>query len=161
MFEPSLTKGVIIVVLIAIYKNMNKQKIILVTLRLTMSFIFLWAFFDKLFGLGFATTTAKAWINGGSPTTGFLTFGVKGPFVEIFQSLAGLMVVDWLFMLGLLFVGTTLLLNRYVFWGAISGIIMMLLMWLSLLFPENNPFVDDHIVYSLVLALFAINDKKE
>lgn len=140
---------------------MNKQKIILVTLRLTMSFIFLWAFFDKLFGLGFATTTAKAWINGGSPTTGFLTFGVKGPFVEIFQSLAGLMVVDWLFMLGLLFVGTTLLLNRYVFWGAISGIIMMLLMWLSLLFPENNPFVDDHIVYSLVLALFAINDKKD
>jgi thiosulfate dehydrogenase [quinone] large subunit len=140
---------------------MNKEKIILVTLRLTMSFIFLWAFFDKLFGLGFATTTAKAWINGGSPTTGFLTFGVKGPFVEIFQSLAGLMVVDWLFMLGLLFVGTTLLLNRYVFWGAISGIIMMLLMWLSLLFPENNPFVDDHIVYSLVLALFAINDKKD
>lgn len=161
MFESFLTKSVIIVVLIAIYKNMNKQKIILVTLRLTMSFIFLWAFFDKLFGLGFATTTAKAWINGGSPTTGFLTFGVKGPFVEIFQSLAGLMVVDWLFMLGLLFVGTTLLLNRYVFWGAISGIIMMLLMWLSLLFPENNPFVDEHIVYSLILALFAINDKKE
>lgn len=161
MFELSLTKSAIIIVLIAIHKYMNKQKITLVTLRLTMSFIFLWAFFDKLFGLGFATTTAKAWINGGSPTTGFLTFGVKGPFVEIFQSLAGLMVVDWLFMLGLLFVGTTLLLNRYVFWGAISGIIMMLLMWLSLLFPENNPFVDDHIVYSLVLALFAINDKKD
>lgn len=138
---------------------MNKEKIILVALRLTMSFIFLWAFFDKLFGLGFATTTAKAWINGGSPTAGFLTFGVKGPFVEIFHSLAGLVVVDWLFMLGLLFIGLTLLINRYVLWGAISGIIMMLLMWLSLLFPENNPFIDDHIVYALVLALLALNDK--
>ncbi len=138
---------------------MNKEKIILVTLRLTMSFIFLWAFFDKLFGLGFATTTAKAWINGGSPTAGFLTFGVKGPLSDIFHSLAGLVVVDWLFMIGLLFIGLTLLINRYVFWGAISGIIMMFLMWLSLLLPENNPFVDEHVVYALVLALLALGDK--
>lgn len=140
---------------------MNKEKIILVALRLTMSFIFLWAFFDKVFGLGFATTASKAWINGGSPTTGFLTMGVKGPFVEIFHSLAGLVVVDWLFMLGLLFIGLTLLINRYVLWGAISGIVMMLLMWLSLLFPENNPFIDEHIVYALVLALLALKDYKK
>ncbi|MFA6076456.1 MAG: hypothetical protein WC735_00035 [Candidatus Paceibacterota bacterium] len=139
---------------------MNIQKIVFLKLRFVMSFIFLWAFFDKTFGLGFATTAEKAWIHGGSPTTGFLSFGVKGPFTEIFHSLAGVAVVDWLFMLGLLFIGLTLLFNKYVLWGAIAGIIMMLLMWLAVLFPENNPIIDEHIVYALVLALFAIRSRK-
>ena len=53
-------------------KFMNKQKIVNIMLRFAMGFIFLWAFFDKVFGLGFATTADKAWIRGGSPTTGFL-----------------------------------------------------------------------------------------
>ena len=125
-----------------------------------MSFIFIWAFVDKMFGLGFATPGSKAWINGGSPTTGFLSGGVKGPFADIFHSLAGVAVVDWLFMLGLLFIGLTLLLRRYVFWGAIAGISMMVLMYLALLFPENNPLIDEHIVYALVLALLAIKSKR-
>ncbi len=139
---------------------MNIQKIVFLKLRFVMAFIFLWAFFDKLFGLGFATTSDKAWLNGGSPTTGFLSGGVKGPFAEVFHSLAGLAIVDWLFMLGLLFIGLTLLLNRYVFWGSMVGIIMMTLMWLALLFPSNNPIVDEHIVYALVFALFALKGKK-
>ena len=138
---------------------MNIQKIVMLKLRFVMSFIFLWAFIDKVFGLGFATTTEKAWIHGGSPTTGFLSFGVRGPFVEFFHSLAGVVVVDWLFMLGLLFVGLTLLLNKYVLWGALAGITMMVLMWLALLFPENNPIIDEHIVYALVFALLAIKSK--
>ena len=140
---------------------MNKQKIIFIVLRLVMGFVFFWAFIDKTFGLGFATTGAKAWINGGSPTTGFLTFGVKGPFASFFHSLAGVAVVDWLFMLGLLFVGLTLIFNRYVKWGCIAGIIMMVLMYLSLLFPENNPIIDEHIVYVLVLALIGLRVGKQ
>ncbi len=138
---------------------MYKEKNILVTLRLFMGFIFLWAFFDKTFGLGFATTSEKAWINGGSPTYGFLTHAVKGPFADIFSSLAGIAVVDWMFMLGLLFVGLTLILKRYVVWGCIVGAVMLALMYLALLFPENNPLIDDHLVYILVLALIAY--KKE
>jgi thiosulfate dehydrogenase [quinone] large subunit len=63
-----------------------------------MGLIFLWAFFDKLLGLGFATKAENAWINGGSPTSGFLLHGTKGPFAEFFQSLAGIPTVDWLFM---------------------------------------------------------------
>ncbi len=139
---------------------MSIEKIVFLKLRFVMSFIFLWAFFDKLLGLGFATVSEKAWVNGGSPTTGFLSFGVKGPFAEFFHSLAGVAFVDWLFMAGLLFIGLTLLFNRYVFWGAIAGIIMMTLMWLALLFPTNNPIIDEHIVYALVLALLAIKSKK-
>jgi thiosulfate dehydrogenase [quinone] large subunit len=140
---------------------MNIQKIVWLKLRFVMSFIFLWAFFDKLFGLGFATTSEKAWIHGGSPTTGFLTGGVQGPFAPLFHSLAGVALVDWLFMLGLLLTGLTLLLNRYVRLGAIAGIVMMLLMWLAVLFPANNPIIDEHIVYALVLALLAIKSKAD
>ncbi|OGI68137.1 hypothetical protein A2738_03070 [Candidatus Nomurabacteria bacterium RIFCSPHIGHO2_01_FULL_42_15] len=132
---------------------MNKQKIVFIALRLVMGFIFLWAFLDKTFGLGFATTAEKAWINGGSPTTGFLANAVKGPFAEIFHSLAGVAVVDWLFMLGLLFAGLTLIFNKYVKWGCVAGSLIFLLMYLSLLWPENNPIIDEHIVYILVLAL--------
>ncbi|HEY4478611.1 MAG TPA: hypothetical protein VI775_02095 [Candidatus Paceibacterota bacterium] len=140
---------------------MNIQKIILIKLRIVMSLIFLWAFFDKLLGLGFATLKENAWINGGSPTAGFLSHAVKGPFANIFQSLSGMVIVDWLFMLGLLFIGLTLLFNKYIFWGAVSGIIMMILMWLSLLFPENNPIIDDHIVYALVLAFLAVKSRNK
>lgn len=125
-----------------------------------MGFIFLWAFLDKVFGLGFATIAAKAWINGGSPTSGFLSFAVKGPFSEIFHSLSGLVVVDWLFMLGLLFVGVTLMFNRYVKLGCLAGSLMLFLMYLALLLPENNPIIDDHIIYILVLALMATKDDK-
>lgn len=139
---------------------MNIEKIAFLKLRFVMGFIFLWAFLDKLFGLGFATASEKAWINGGSPTMGFLSNAPQGPFADIFKSMAGLAVVDWLFMLGLLFVGITIFFNRYVKWGSLAGIVMLLLMWLAVLPPENNPIVDDHIVYAIVLAILAIKSKR-
>ncbi|MEK7219297.1 MAG: hypothetical protein AAB687_01315 [Patescibacteria group bacterium] len=134
---------------------MKKQKFIETVLRLVMSFIFLWAFFDKVFGLGFATIADKAWINGGSPTYGFLSIAAKGPFASIFHNLAGMPIVDWLFMGGLLFVGLTLLFNKYVKLGCVAGVLMLVLMYLALLFPVNNPIIDDHIIYALVLLLIA------
>lgn len=115
----------------------------------------MWAFIDKTFGLGFATTKANAWINGGSPTSGFLEHAVSGPFVDFFHSLAGMAVVDWLFMIGLFVVGMTLIFNRYVKLGAYTGCAMLALMYLSLLFPGNNPLIDEHIVYILMLLLIA------
>ncbi len=139
---------------------MKIHNLVWVKLRIIMALIFLWAFFDKTFGLGFATKPEASWINGGSPTTGFLLHGTEGPFAQIFQSLAGSAIVDWLFMLGLLGVGLTLLFNRYVKWGAIFGSIMMILMWLATFPPENNPLIDDHIVYIAVLAVLAIEHKK-
>jgi thiosulfate dehydrogenase [quinone] large subunit len=139
---------------------MNIKKFVYIKLRFVMAFIFLWAFIDKVFGLGFATKPESSWVNGGSPTYGFLNFGVEGPFAEIFKGLIGIQLVDWMFMLGLLFIGLTLLLNRFVLWGAIAGIIMMTLMWLATFPPENNPLVDEHIVYILVLTILAITSKK-
>jgi len=133
------------------------KKIIWLKLRLVMGLIFLWAFVDKLFGLGFATKSENSWLNGGSPTSGYLMGAVHGPLAEFFKSLAGIVVVDWLFMIGLLFVGITLLVNRFVIWGAIAGSVMLFLMWISAFPPANNPILDDHIVYILVLILLAQN----
>jgi len=117
--------------------------------------MFAWAFLDKLFGFGFATTVDKAWINGGSPTMGFLSFATKGPFADLFKGMAGVALVDWFFMMGLLFVGVTMLINRYVKWGAWAGAVMVILMYLAVLPPENHPLLDDHIVYALVFLLLA------
>jgi len=136
------------------------KKFTLPALRLAMGFIFIWAFVDKLFGLGFATKSENSWLNGGSPTTGFLNNATHGPFAELFKSLAGVMVVDWLFMLGLLGVGLTLILNKKVVWGAIAGSVMMALMYLAAIPPANNPIIDDHIIYILVLSLLAIKGKE-
>jgi thiosulfate dehydrogenase (quinone) large subunit len=139
---------------------MNIQKITWMKLRIVMALIFLWAFFDKLFGLGFATKSTSAWISGGSPTYGFLTFGTKGPLAEFFQSLAGLPVIDWMFMLGLLFIGITFLFKKWMLLGAIAGAVLMMLMWLASFPPANNPLIDEHIVYALVLVLIALEHKR-
>lgn len=137
------------------------KKIVWLALRLSMGLIFLWAFVDKLFGLGFATVSERAWINGGSPTSGFLMNATRGPLAEFFKSLAGMPVVDWLFMLGLLGVGLTLLLNRMVVLGALAGSIMLFLMYIAVFPPENNPLIDDHVIYILVLALLALKSKEK
>ena len=125
-----------------------------------MSFIFLWAFADKTFGLGMATLSENAWIKGVSPTSGFLLRGTSGPLAEFFQGLANHGVVDWLFMAGLLGIGLGLLMRRYVKWASLAGIIMMLLMYLATFPPENNPLIDEHIIYILVLAVLAIESRR-
>lgn len=138
------------------------NKTISLLLRFSLGFIFLWAFLDKTFGLGFATPSSNAWISGGSPTSGFLSYAVKGPFASFFQSLSGNHFVDMIFMAGLLFVGLTLILNRFVTWGSIAGLLMVVLMYLAVLPPENNPVIDDHIIYAILFVHFIIlNRKKE
>ncbi len=135
----------------------------LVGLRLAIGFEFLWAFFDKTFGLGYSTPTAHAWINGGSPTKGFLS-GANGPLQGVFNAIAGAPVVDWLFMLGLLGVGVALILGVAVRPAALAGGVMLALMYVAVWLPttiaagqptgSTNPIVDDHIVG--ILGLIAI-----
>jgi thiosulfate dehydrogenase (quinone) large subunit len=132
-----------------------KFKAALGILRLSMGLIFLWAFVDKVWGLGFATAPEGAWLAGGSPTSGFLKFGVHGPFAEFFNSLAGSGLVDWLFMLGLLFIGLTLTLGIMVRLGAYAGAAILFLMYLALIPPEHHPFIDDHVVYFFVMLALA------
>src|SRR3989344_9503563 len=137
----------------------NKFKAVLGILRLSMGLIFLWAFVDKVWGLGFATAPENAWLVGGSPTTGFLQFGVHGPFASFFNSLSGSGAIDWLFMLGLLFIGATLTLGILTKLGGWGGIIMLFLMYLAAgLPPEHHPFIDDHFVYIFVILAIIWGD---
>ncbi|MFI7445584.1 DoxX family membrane protein [Nonomuraea indica] len=124
--------------------------------RISLGWVFLWAFLDKTFGWGFATPAAKAWINGGSPTTGFLKGTGENALGGFFSSLAGQAWVDWMFMAGLLGVGAALILGVGTRVAAAAGGLMMILMWAAELPLTTNPFMDDHIVYAIVLVGLAM-----
>ncbi|MGF1646515.1 MAG: DoxX family protein [Kineosporiaceae bacterium] len=128
---------------------------LLAALRLGIGWIFLWAFLDKTFGFGYATPRENAWIDGGSPTAGYLSNVPTGPFSEFYNDLAGQAWVDWLFQIGLLAVGVAVILGIGLWVSAVAGGLLLLMMWTAVLPPENNPFMDDHIVYALVLFLLA------
>ncbi len=132
---------------------MTKERMLFLSLRISLGFIFLWAFFDKFFGLGFATAHESAWISGGSPTTGYLLYATHGPFATWFQMLAGKMWVDVLFMAGLFCVGVGLVFGIARRATMYAGIAMLSLMYLSAFQPKNNPILDEHIVYILCLIL--------
>jgi thiosulfate dehydrogenase [quinone] large subunit len=139
--------------------NNSRTGLVWGVLRLLLGWVFLWAFLDKLFGLGFSTTTDKSWLSGGSPTTGFLAHATKGPFMDFFQGLAGNILVDWLFMAGLLFAGITLILGISVRLGASVGFLLVTGMYLAgSIWPENNPFVDEHVVYAAVMIGLIVSD---
>lgn len=127
--------------------------------RIALGFIFLWAFLDKTFGWGFATPAARAWVNGGSPTSGFLK-GVEGPFASFFNGLSGNVLIDWLFMLGLLGIGVALILGVGLRIAAISGTAMLVMMWMAAMPMTNNPVLDDHIIYALVLWVIAFGRRE-
>lgn len=139
---------------------------VLAALRIGLGITFLWAFFDKLLALGFATGHGQdgtldrfgdaAWINGGSPTEGFLAFGADGPFADLYGSIAGAAWADLLFMLGLLGIGTALLLGIGIRAAAVAGSVLYVLMWSVVLPPENNPVIDDHLLFALTLVALAL-----
>ena len=134
--------------------------------RLSLGFTFLWAFLDKTFALGFHTGYDQegnldrfgdaAWINGGSPTEGFLSFGTKGPFKDFYTGMAGSAWADWLFMIGLAGIGVALMLGITMRIAAASGALLLIMMYTATIQPENNPVIDDHIIYALVLGALAL-----
>ena len=135
---------------------MNK---IIAIVRVAVGWIFLWAFLDKTFGLGYGTLPQDSWIVGGSPTTGFLKFATKGPFVDFFQGLAGSGLVDVLFMAVLLFVGLGLILGIWIRLASYVGALILILMYLAgSIWPEHNPFIDEHIIYALLMFVFPLAD---
>lgn len=141
----------------------------LAVLRIGFGLTFLWAFFDKLLALGFATGKnpdtgvvdyfgPDAWIQGGSPTYGFLTFGVPddNPFQSTFDNMAGDTWADWLFMAGLLGIGLTLTLGIGIRLAAICGGLLYLLMWVASMPLENNPVIDDHLLGAISVVVLAL-----
>jgi thiosulfate dehydrogenase (quinone) large subunit len=137
-------------------------------LRILMGFTFLWAFLDKAFALGFSTGRnpetgvidffgPDAWIKGGSPTDGVLLYALKGPFKGLYDGLAGQTWVEWVYMLSMLLIGLALILGIGTRLAAIGGIVWMTIFYTATaIWPEHNPFVDDHVVYVVLLAALAL-----
>jgi thiosulfate dehydrogenase [quinone] large subunit len=138
-------------------------RVVLNLLRLALGVEFLWAFLDKTFGLGYSTPSARAWINGGSPTKGFLSGVDAGPLQSFFNGIAGNPVVNWLFMLGLLGIGVALVLGVALRVAAVSGGVLLLMMWFASWPPASiaggqptgstNPLIDDHVISALALIV--------
>ncbi|GGK96547.1 hypothetical protein GCM10007382_15970 [Salinibacterium xinjiangense] len=132
----------------------------LAILRLAIGFIFLWAFLDKTFGLGFSTPVERAWVNGGTPSQGFLgSDAVTGPLQPFFAGIAS-PATDVLFMLGMLGIGLAVMLGIGLRISAVAGTVIMVLMYLAE-WPftagtaSTNPAVDYHIIYALALIVVA------
>jgi len=140
----------------------------LAVLRIAFGLMFLWAFVDKMFALGFSTGTSvdpetgaevvdrfgdAAWMNGASPTEGFLGFGADGPFKDFYNGIAGAAWADWLFMTGLLGIGLALTLGIGMRLATISGAVLYVLMWTVALPPANNPVLDDHILGAITMIV--------
>ncbi len=138
----------------------------LAALRIGFGLTFLWAFFDKLLALGFATGRDQAgvvdrfgdaaWINGGSPTKGFLTFGADGPFDSFYHSIAGDAWADWAFMIALLGIGVAFTFGIGMRLAGMGGALLYLMMWTVVLPPDNNPVLDDHILGAISLVALTL-----
>ncbi|WBB61956.1 DoxX family membrane protein [Streptomyces sp. WMMC500] len=140
---------------------------VLAGVRLITGFVFLWAFLDKTFGFSYATPGNNAWIDGGSPTEGFLGGVAVGPMEDTFHSWAGDAWADWLFMLGLLGIGLALVLGVALRFAAVATTVMMALMWVAEWPPaqhlsdgspsmSTNPIVDYHVIYAVVAIALAV-----
>jgi thiosulfate dehydrogenase [quinone] large subunit len=139
---------------------------VLAVARIVIGFTFLWAFLDKLFGLGFATPSSRAWINGGTPAQGFIK-GIDGPFHDVFQIVAN-PVGDWLFMAGLLGIGVAMIAGAGLRIAAVAGTLLMLFMFMAewpaattivdgkVVSGSTNPIVDSHWHEALLLIISAV-----
>jgi thiosulfate dehydrogenase [quinone] large subunit len=141
------------------------REVSVAALRIGTGFVFLWAFLDKTFGLGYSTTTQHAWIHGGSPTKGFLAGVNAGPFTSLFHHMAGQGWANWLFMLGLVGIGVALILGIGVRIAAVAGVVLVALMAVwpiaqhasdGSLTGSTNPFVDEHVMDALALIAVGI-----
>ncbi|WP_405586174.1 hypothetical protein [Streptomyces sp. NBC_01190] len=139
----------------------------LAAVRIATGFVFLWAFLDKAFGWHYATGSGKGWIDGGSPTKGFLAGVSAGPLQSFFHTIAGQGWTDWLFMLALLGIGVALMSGIALRVTAVAGTALMAMMWAAEWPPaqhltdgapsmSSNPIVDYHLVYALAMIAFAL-----
>ena len=111
--------------------------------RLSMGWIFIWSGFDKLI-----TDFSSA---------GFLANASRGPLKDIFIDMGtnqtALDVIDPLVIWGQILIGFSLILGLFTRVGAFFGAVQMLMFYLPVLYPENNPFMDEHIIYIGILGL--------
>ncbi len=120
--------------------------VVTLLVRVSMGWIFLYAGFDKL---------VTDW-----SASGWLVNATKGPLAGWFQSLgensAALNVIEPLVIWGQILIGLALISGVLTRWAAFWGAVMMFMFHIAgSLPPEHNPFMDEHLVYILVLGMLA------
>jgi thiosulfate dehydrogenase [quinone] large subunit len=123
-------------------RNFTKyQRLIVLILRISLGFLFLYAGGSKLLE--------------GFSAGGYLLNATVGPFTESFAALAGNPVVDFLVVWGEILIGLALIFGVFTRFTAIMGSLMMFLFYLSILPPENGP-INEKVIYTLVFILLGI-----
>ncbi|TMQ80127.1 hypothetical protein ETD83_41855, partial [Actinomadura soli] len=79
-----------------------------------------------------------------------------GPFAGFYNDIAGAAWADWLFMLGLAAIGGALILGIGMRIAAVTGAALLVMMWTAVLPPDNNPFMDDHLIYAILIVGLAL-----
>jgi thiosulfate dehydrogenase (quinone) large subunit len=133
-------------------KTQKATRYVFAGVRIAIGWTFVWAFLDKLFGLGISTPAQNAWIDGGHPTAGFLGRSATGPFTDLWHNVAGTWWADWAFMMGLLGIGLALMLGVGMRIAAVAAATLYVLMWSVVLHPTTNPFMDDHLIQAGVVV---------
>ncbi|MEX0932858.1 MAG: hypothetical protein WDZ77_02040 [Candidatus Pacearchaeota archaeon] len=133
--------------------NHSRQNLTLGILRIGFGLVLLWAFFDKLLGLGFGTVRGNAWINGISPTKEFLQNETSGIFINFYYWLSNFAIIDWLFMLGLFGIGISLTFGIANKLGTYLGFTLFILMWAGNLPPTHHPFIEKQLIYAITLLV--------
>lgn len=118
----------------------TRQKYLLVTTRVLFGLLFLISGVEKLLR-GF---TAKT----------YLEKATFGPFISIFQGMAGTPIVDFLVVWGEIAIGIALITGLFLWLTAFSGSLMMLLFYFSQ-FPPKTGMISYHIIYIFVFFLLA------
>ncbi len=135
---------------------------ILAALRIVIGFNFFWSFLDKLLGLNYNTAAESAWIQGGSPTQGYLMGASDGWLGPVWEAVAGSVVIDTLFMLALLGLGVAALTGAGLRIAAVAGVLLSVGFYLSQLPLEagaaTNPVTTSHWYYFLLFLLFPFLD---
>lgn len=127
--------------------------------RIVIGSYFLWAFLDKLFGLGFTTTSDRSVLAGGTPAQGYINNAISDeqPLKGLYQTLFANGFGDAVFMLGLAAIGVAMLAGAGVRIAAVSGALLMLFMYLVSLpwIGEHgtNPILDSHWMEAMLLLI--------
>ena len=111
--------------------------------RLTFGFYFMWSGFDKLI-TNFSSAGFLANVSQGP---------LKGIFVDMGTSTAAVNVIDPLVVWGQILIGFALFFGVFFRFALLMAAAQMFLFYLPTLWPEHNPFLDEHTFY---IGIFAV-----
>ena len=121
-------------------------------LRVLLGAMLFWAFLDKMFGLGYATPAGSGFIDGGSPTKGFLIGASNGTFGWLFEPMVDISgILDVVILLAMFALGVGLILGIGKKLCCIGGMAMFFVFYLAMFPLSNNPILDEHVIYIVVL----------